>query len=306
MSSTHHHQPATGHHAHANHADHHDHARLAAVLDLDAELMADHLDDAARLIAESLGHAPVHIADLGAGTGTGTEALARHFPHAQIVAVDGSPDMVALVDRRARDGGFDDRVTAVVADLDDGLPPLGSPDVVWAAMSLHHVVDPQRLLREAATSLGPDGVVVITEMAGVPRFVPAHEDTELSGLQDRCGAAAAGAGWEALVDWTDTFDDAGYDILRFETIHVERSERSVSVERSEPSRSVARYARHWFAQFRHRLADSLDSADLALLDHLIDESDSDAQRLDDLTLSAGRLLWIARPRTTVTPHPESE
>lgn len=298
MTSTHHHQPAAGHHAHTNHTDHHDHARLAAVLDLDAELMADYLDDAARMIAESLGHAPARIADLGAGTGTGTEALARHFPQAQIVAVDGSPDMVALVERRARDGGVAERVTTVVADLDDGLPPLGSPDVVWAAMSLHHVADPQRLLREAATSLGPVGVLAITEMAAVPRFVPAHDDVELRGLQERCQSAASGAGWEALVDWTDAFDDAGYEVLRAETVHVQRS---------DPSQSVARYARHWFAQFRHRLTDTLDPADLALLDDLTDDSDPDAaRRLDDLTLSAGRLLWIARPRTTTISTPESE
>jgi len=306
MTSIDHRHSPGGHHAHGGHADH-DHARLAAVLDLDAELMADYLDAPSRLIAESLGRPPVRIADLGAGTGTGTAALARHFPQAQIVAIDGSPDMVALVERRARDGGFADRVTAVVADLDDGLPPLGAPDVVWAAMSLHHVADPQRLLREAATTLGPDGIVVITEMAGVPSFRPARSDAELRGLQERCQAAATGAGWEALVDWTDAFDDAGYEVLRAETVHVERSEHRFSEERSDPSQSVARYARHWFAQFRHRLADTLDPADLALLDDLTDESDSDAQRrLDDLTLSAGRLLWIARPHSTAISTPESE
>ena len=292
MTSTHHPHPADGRHHHS------DHARLAEVLDLDAELMADYLVDAARLVAETLGRVPARIADLGAGTGTGTEALARRFPQASILAVDGSSDMVALVERRARKGGFDDRVTAVVADLDDGLPPLGTPDVVWAAMSLHHVADPQRLLREAATSLGPDGIVAITEMAGVPRFVPAHEDAELLGLQDRCRTAAAGAGWEALVDWTDAFDDVDYEVLRAETVHVERS---------DPSQSVARYARHWFAQFRHRLADTLDPADLALLDHLTDDSDPVARcRLEDLALAAGRFLWIARPRTTPTSTPESE
>lgn len=295
MTSTHHPHPTGGHHEHANHTDHHNHARLAAVLDLDAELMADYLEEASRLVAETLGRVPARIADLGAGTGTGTEALARRFPQASILAVDGSSDMVALVERRAREGGFDDRVTAVVADLDDGLPPLGTPDVVWAAMSLHHIADPQRLLREAATSLGPDGIVVITEMAGVPRFVPAHEDAELLGLQDRCQTAAAGAGWEALVDWTDAFDDVDYEVLRAETVHVRRS---------DPSQSVARYARHWFAQFRHRLADALDPADLALLDDL---TEADARnRLDDLTLAAGRFLWVARPRTSSIPTSESE
>ena len=55
MTSTHHPHPTAGHHEHPNYTDHHNHARLAAVLDLDAELMADYLEDAARLVAEASG-----------------------------------------------------------------------------------------------------------------------------------------------------------------------------------------------------------------------------------------------------------
>ncbi|WP_439030279.1 class I SAM-dependent methyltransferase [Gordonia terrae] len=291
------HSGAPARHGHNGHGDH---AHLVSALDLDAELMGGYLDDAAALIADTLGRTPGTIVDLGAGTGTGTQALARRFPEARIVAVDSSPEMGELVSRRAENAGFADRLDTVVADLDAGLPELGSPDVVWAAMSLHHVADPVGLLRAIAASLAEDGVVAIAEMADVPRFSSAREDPELQDLQDRCQAATAHAGWEALVDWTDALDDAGYDVLRHQTIEIERG---------GPSQSVARYARHWFSQFRHRLTHSsadphpsaLSPADVSALDDLLDEDNPTAlHRRDDLTMRAGRLVWIARPRGAVS------
>lgn len=272
---------------HSHHHDHdHAHAHLASALDLDAELLGSYVDDAAAVITRSLGRTPQRIVDLGAGTGTGTEALARNFGDAQLLAVDSSAEMAALVGERAGAGGFAGRSATVVADLDDGLPPLGSPDVIWAALSLHHVADPAALLREAASALAPQGVVAIVEMAGLPRFSP-DADTALGTLEDRCHEAAADSGWEALADWTETLGAAGYDVLHQETIRVART---------GPNEIVARYAVHWFSQFRHRLADDLTDSELALLDSLIDPDDpASLHRRADLTLTAGRRLWVARP-----------
>ncbi len=256
------------------------------MLDLDAELVGGYVDDAAAAISRSLGRAPQRIVDLGAGTGTGTEALARNFADAQLLAVDSSTEMAALVEQRAAAGGFAGRTATMVADLDDGLPPLGSPDVIWAAMSLHHVADPAALLREAASALAPQGVVAIVEMDGLPRFSP-DADSALGTLEDRCHAAAARAGWEALADWTETLGPAGYDVLHRDTIRIART---------GPNETIARYAVHWFSQFRHRLADVLAESDLALLDSLIDPADpASLHRRADLTLTAGRRLWVARP-----------
>ncbi|GAC01059.1 hypothetical protein GONAM_22_00340 [Gordonia namibiensis NBRC 108229] len=274
-------------HSHDHNEHHHDQVHLASVLDLDAKLLGDHVDDAAAAISRSLGRAPQRIVDLGAGTGTGTEALARNFADAQLLAVDSSTEMAALVEQRAAAGGFAARVATVVADLDDGLPPLHSPDVLWASMSLHHLADPTALLRAAASVLAPGGVVAIIEMDGLPRFT--SENSELRGIEDRCHAAAATAGWEALVDWTDALDRAGHDVLE---------RRTIRVGPGGPSQAVARYARHWFGQFRHRLADVLDPADLSVLDELIDErSPRSVHRRTDLTFTAGRHLWITRPRS---------
>lgn len=276
-------------HSHSrSHGHDHDHDHLASALDLDAELLGSYIDDAATVITRHLGRAPQRIVDLGAGTGTGTEALARRFGATHLIAVDSSAEMITRVGERARAGGFESRTTTVVADLDDGLPPLHSPDVIWAALSLHHVADPAALLREAASALAPGGVVAIVEMDGLPRFAP-DADSALGTLEDRCHQAAAGAGWEALADWTETLGEAGFDVVHRDTIRIART---------GPNETIARYAVHWFSQFRHRLADVLSDSDVALLDSLIDPDDpASLHRRADLTLTAGRRLWIARPAT---------
>jgi len=290
MATSHRHDDQPEHPPHEHHQHGHPtHSDLAAALDLDAELVGDHLDDAATLIVEALGGPPARIVDLGAGTGSGTEALARRFPDATLLAVDSSPAMTETIDRRARAAGLTDRVTTVVADLDRGLPQMRRPDVIWAAMSLHHIADAGALLRSAATALGSEGVLVIVEMAGLPRFA-ADDDAGLRALEDRCHAAAARAGWEALADWTTTIGDAGLEIAR---------DRTIRVERADPAAQVSRYAVHWFSQFRHRLdepAGMLSRADVELLDTLIDPAQaSSLHRRTDLRLVAGRRVWIVRP-----------
>ncbi len=96
------------------------------------------------------------------------------------------------------------------------------PDVIWAAMSLHHIADAGALLRSAAAALGSEGVLAIVEMAGLPRFAP-DDDAGLRVLEDRCHAAAARAGWEALAgSRPTTIGDAGLEIVRDRTIRVAR------------------------------------------------------------------------------------
>lgn len=281
------------------------HERLVSILDLDAEVLGSHLDQAAELIAHTLGRSPRRIVDLGAGTGTGTRTFARHFPQAELVAVDSSSQMTALLEQRAGQDGFDERLSTIVADLDETLPALGAPDLVWAAMALHHVSDVPRLLRDIAAELTPGGVVAIVEMADVPRFFTRAADTDLRALEERCQQAATSEGWEALADWTDTFHDAGYEVLR---------EQIIRVENTDPSPAIARYATHWLNQFRHRLSSpsetadgrtALAASDLTRLDDLLDATGPDALRhRTDLGVSAGRRIWITRPHPT-TDHEEN-
>ncbi|MFT2689475.1 class I SAM-dependent methyltransferase [Clavibacter zhangzhiyongii] len=112
------------------------------------------------------------VVDLGAGTGTGTVALARRFDRAEVHAVDASDAMLARVAERAVVDGLADRIRPVRADLDAAWPALPPADVVWASLMLHEVADPARLLGRIRDGLAPGGILAVVEMDGPPRFLP--------------------------------------------------------------------------------------------------------------------------------------
>jgi ubiquinone/menaquinone biosynthesis C-methylase UbiE len=69
-------------------------AGLADLLDLDAEALASCLDEMIEWVGQHAPNAPRRVVDIGAGTGTGSRALARRFGAAEVVAIDTSPVML--------------------------------------------------------------------------------------------------------------------------------------------------------------------------------------------------------------------
>ncbi|HEX8868611.1 MAG TPA: class I SAM-dependent methyltransferase, partial [Lentzea sp.] len=126
-------------HAHGHGHSRFDEALQAEILDLDAELVADHT---ASIIDWLPVQRPRHVVDLGAGTGAGTFALLTAFPEARITAVDASVDHLRRLNARACERGVESRIHTVQADLDADWPDLGAPDLVWASASMHHMADP--------------------------------------------------------------------------------------------------------------------------------------------------------------------
>ncbi|MGW4797064.1 class I SAM-dependent methyltransferase, partial [Nonomuraea sp. NPDC004297] len=185
------------HHHHDHHSHHDADSGLADQLDLDARLTGPYLGELTGWLWGLAPAQPRRVADLGAGTGAHTLELARRFPQAEIVAVDNSAVMLDRIRAAAREQGVADRLRLVQADLDAGWPPVGAVDVVWAASSLHHVADPDRLLRDAHAALNPGGLLAVIEMDGLPRFLPDDPHLARPGLEERCRAAAAQAGWNA-------------------------------------------------------------------------------------------------------------
>jgi len=83
-------------------------------------LLTERLDGGGR---ESLGDdntatvlPPSRILDLGTGTGAIALALAAHWENAQVVALDASPDALALARENAERNGLSDRVTCLQSD----------------------------------------------------------------------------------------------------------------------------------------------------------------------------------------------
>ncbi|BDZ41916.1 hypothetical protein GCM10025865_12150 [Paraoerskovia sediminicola] len=278
-------------HAHG-HADAHE--SLAELLDLDALVLADHLGEVAGWIADRAPSDTATVVDLGAGTGTGTTLLASSFRAAEIVAVDVSPQMLARTAVRAAEQGAGDRVRTVEADLDAAWPDLGAgvvPDVVWAASSLHHVADPERLLREAFAALRPGGVLAVVEMIGFPRFLPDGLGRSDGGpsLEERCHQLLSDSGWNHHPDWSDAVRHAGFDRLEKRTFDAE-----VVAGGTVPAATMARYARLNLGRVREFLDDRAPAGDLALLDEALTPPVPGADDpLGRATVRVRRTVWLA-------------
>ena len=136
---------------------------------------------------------------------------------------------------------------------------MSSPVTVWASSSLHHVAHPARLLSGVRRALAPGGVLVVVELAALPRFL-GHPRGAL--LEQRCHAAAAAEGWNHHPDWTPVIEAAGFSVTRSEVTAV------------APVTPAAReYARQWFARFAHLAALTADDRDAVedLLERLSDD-----------------------------------
>ncbi|GAA3592332.1 class I SAM-dependent methyltransferase [Nonomuraea rosea] len=263
-------------------------------------------------------HEPRRVADMGAGTGAGSLALARRFPAAEIIAIDRSSVMIDRVREAARAEGLGDRLRVAEADLDAAWPAIGALDVVWAASSLHHVADPGRVLRDIHAALNPGGLLAVIEMDALPRFLPDDFGLGRPGLEARCHEAAAQAGWNAHPDWGPHLEQAGFELAEQRSFSIEPSPSPTPADASAPGlaapdsvasapvapgsgasgsvpSAVARYAYAVLSGFRAALHDRLDATDLGTLDRLLAEDSPDGLlNRRDLTLRGTRTVWAAR------------
>ena len=103
------------------------------------------------------GAVPRHVVDVGCGTGTLLEAVARTWPDARLTGVDPAEAMVAIA--RDRLPCADLRVARA-----EHLPvPDRCADLVVSTTSFNHWSDHRRALREVARVLEPGGLLVVVE-----------------------------------------------------------------------------------------------------------------------------------------------
>ncbi|MFE3113633.1 class I SAM-dependent methyltransferase [Kitasatospora indigofera] len=276
-----------GHQHQGPEGDTHDQTEL---LDLDAEVLAEHT---ASVIAWlPVGPGPRRIVDLGCGTGAGTLALAERFPAAGLTAVDSSAVHLERLREKAAAIGAADRVRLVEADLDaPDWPDLGRPELVWASASMHHMADPDRTLRQVHDLLAPGGLFAVVELAGFPRFLPGDAPADAPGLEERCHAALDRRHAEQLphrgADWGTLLRKAGFTV---------EGERTITVDIAAPrTDAVGRYALSSLRRMRGGIESELSPADLAALDRLLDtDGPHSILRRDDLSVRTERTVWAAR------------
>ncbi|MFI6291285.1 class I SAM-dependent methyltransferase [Nonomuraea sp. NPDC050790] len=278
---------------HRHDAPQHD---LVQILDLDEEVLAEHLAAVTGWLPVE--KPPAHIVDLGSGTGAGTFALLDRFPGAHVNAVDAAPEHLRRLREKAERRGVGERVRTLGADLDQDWPDLGRPDLVWASASLHHMADPGRALRTVHDLLAPGGLLAVVELAGFPRFLPEYAPEDRPGLEERCHVAGERRHAERLphrgADWGPMLTAAGFALEGERTLTV-----SIGASGSE---AVGRYALAALRRIRGGVADVLDPEDLAALDRLLDVGGPHSVlRRDDLAVRTERTIWAARRTASGRP-----
>lgn len=120
------------------------------------------------LPAEKLGH---DVLEIGSGGGEVTERLLRQRPGISVTATDLDPVMIAASRRRLQD-----RSGATVLPADATALPFGdaSFDSVVSCLMLHHVIDWETALSEAARVLRPGGVFVGYDLLRTPVATAVH------------------------------------------------------------------------------------------------------------------------------------
>jgi SAM-dependent methyltransferase len=293
------HQSHRHHHGHV-HLDDADWDALAADTELEGELLLAFVTDSAHWIAELRGPdaPPVRrVLDIGSGPGVGTCELARLFPDAHVVAVDGSTAMLDRTTQRAAAHGLDRRITTHLAELPDGVDGLDSADVIWASMSLHHIGDETNALRVLGDLLERSGLLAVAEVAEPMRVLPDDLDVGQPGLADRLDRAesnwfaAMRAGLSGSVPSTDLasmLSAAGFDVIG----------SRLTRERFDPPLSDAarQVVLGRIRRARQQLDELLDDDDLRTLDVLSDANDPrGVMHRADVFVASSRQIVVARP-----------
>ncbi|TSE02177.1 class I SAM-dependent methyltransferase [Skermania sp. ID1734] len=274
------------------HANDIDWSAMADQLELEAELHSPYLHGAFDTFADLT---PRRILDIGSGPGVAACLLAQRFPDAEVVAVDGSPELLARAEERAGRVGV--RLRTEVAALPDDLAALPASDLVWSAQVMHHVGDQRAALAQVAGLVRPGGAVAIAE-GGLPaRWLPRDIGIGRPGLQARLDAALAARftrmraevpdSVPVVEDWPAMLSAAGL---------VGAHSRSFLVDHPAPvTDPVRRAVRKLLERYRTGLADHLDADDLATLDRLLDQAEPvGIDSRPDLFFLTARTVHFAR------------
>ncbi|MFD7322988.1 class I SAM-dependent methyltransferase [Streptomyces sp. NPDC059875] len=273
------------------HSTHLDWAAMAPLLERQAEVHSPLYTRAAAWLGELVPPVGVRrVLDVGSGPGVISTLLAEAFPLAEVVAVDGAPELLERARGRAEAKGLADRVTTLHAELPADFDSLGESDLIWAGNSTHHIGDQRAALASFAGLLRPGGLIALVEGGLYARHLPANIGFGRPGLEARIEAAHAD--WFAEMraelpdskdepdDWRAMLADAGLN---------PSGTRSFLTDVPAPVPTVVReqIVAH-FTRLQHPLDERMDAEDRASFARLLDPADplSLHRRTDLFQLSA--------------------
>lgn len=123
------------------------------------------------LVVEKLAAPPVHVLDLGTGTGAIALGLAAHYPAARVMAVDISAEAVALATENAARNQLADRVTVQQSDWFGTLEAsrqfdlvVANPPYLTAAETAESAPEIRHFEPAVALSPGPTGLEALARI----------------------------------------------------------------------------------------------------------------------------------------------
>ena len=298
---TEHHHTHDHDHSHSHAGGHHhvefDTPEMAAHIEMENEVLAPLTAAAIDLVAErcqTRGLDVQRVIDIGAGPGVVACVLAERFPDADVVAVDGSAAMLEHARARAERLGLGARVTTRHAELPADFGALGTADVVWASMTIHHIGDEIDALRQIRGLLTVNGLLTIVEFGDPMRVVVDDADLGRPGIWERLDAAWARwfSGMRAELPGSTGSDPypAMIDAAGLELI----ADEMLSMTLDAPLEPTARrFAHRHLAGTRTQFEGKMDPGDLAALDPLVGEGRASVLQRPDVGLRASRHVFIA-------------
>ncbi len=126
----------------------------------------------------------LNIADIGCGSGASARLLARELD-AHVTAVDFSAELIDEIMALARQEGIGDRITPLVASMDDLLFAEGSFDVIWSEGAVY-IMGFEEGVTYWKKFLKPGGILVVSELIwlreGRPAELQAYWDVGYPGI----------------------------------------------------------------------------------------------------------------------------
>lgn len=103
---------------------------------------------------------PRKILDIGCGPGNSTHVLAQKFPHACIIGIDSSENMIQVAKSSSID--LDADLDFMICDAASGLPSLETNyDIVFSNAAIQWIPRHEELLRNMMARLRPGGILAV-------------------------------------------------------------------------------------------------------------------------------------------------
>lgn len=140
------------------------------------------------------------VADIGAGTGYFVFRMSPLVPQGKVYAVDIQPEMLAIIERRMKDGNINNVIPVQGNETDTKLPP-ASVDVALLVDAYHEFSYPYEMMESLARSLKPGGRVILIEYRGEDPDVPIKLLHKMTEAQVKKEMNAVGLAWKETKDF---------------------------------------------------------------------------------------------------------